>query len=541
MGTRLSQLLSGMELLEVEGDLDREVSGVTADSRRVFPGMVFVAVRGRRADGHDYLGMAVDRGAAAVISERGGLGSRRAVWVRVRDTRRALGRLAAGYYGHPSRGMRVIGVTGTNGKTVVSWLIRHLLEAAGQRSGLVGTVCYEVGGRTIPAQRTTPDAVEIQHLLAQMRRAGCAACVMEVSSHALDQGRVDEVEFDVGVFTNLTHDHLEYHGTAEDYFRSKRRLFEMLGDGGKPGAAVVNIDDGAGARLEGEARVQVRSSFGMQETAMVMAREVELGLGGTRMTVETPEGTFGFWVPLVGRFNVYNVLAAVGAGRVLGIPQGVMAEAFRCAPQVPGRLERVDLGQPFSVFVDYAHTEDALRNVLGMLREITPGRLWVVFGCGGERDPGKRGPMGRAAGELADGVVVTSDNPRRERPGVIAASVVAGLREADGARWCVELDRGRAIQELVSRAGVGDTVLVAGKGHETYQEFEDTVVPCDDRMHVRAALEALGWRGGGCGAGGGDGCGGMLGNGWVDQGVADARGTEPVSVPSGFRAGHGRA
>jgi UDP-N-acetylmuramoyl-L-alanyl-D-glutamate--2,6-diaminopimelate ligase len=490
---QLRDLVNAMSPVRVEGPLDREVSGLAYDSRRVYPGTVFVAIPGRRTDGHEYIDSAIGRGACAVITERGGYVSPRATQIRVSDSRAALAAVASAFFAHPSRQLRVVGITGTNGKTTVSFLLRHLLESAGVRCGLIGTVRYEVGDRVIPAQRTTPEALEIQQMMAHMVRAGCSTCILEVSSHGLDQRRVDGVSFDIGVFTNLTHDHLDYHGTMENYFAVKRRLFDELNRTEKPGRAVINIDDPYGARLARPEQLEVRLTYGLGDTAVLRARDLELRADGTRMTIETPAGTFSGPMPLIGRFNAYNILAAVGTALMLDVPLPVIQGALGSAPQTPGRLERVDCGQPFGVFVDYAHTEDALRNVLTALREVTRGRLLVVFGCGGDRDATKRAPMGRAAGELADSVMVTSDNPRHERPEVIAAQIESGLREAGKAPWAVELDRARAIDHMVREAAPGDTVLIAGKGHESYQESQDTVVPFDDRTVASETLEALDW------------------------------------------------
>jgi UDP-N-acetylmuramoyl-L-alanyl-D-glutamate--2,6-diaminopimelate ligase len=490
---QLRDLVNAVSPVRIEGSLDREVSGLAYDSRRAVPGTVFVAIPGRRTDGHEYIDSAIDRGACAVITERSDFVSPRATQIRVSDSRAALAAAASAFFAHPSRQLRVVGITGTNGKTTVSFLLRHLLEAAGVRCGLIGTVRYEIGDRVIPAQRTTPEALEIQQLMAHMVRAGCSTCILEVSSHGLEQKRVDGVSFDIGVFTNLTHDHLDYHGNMEKYFAAKRRLFAGVGELKGPSRAVINIDDPYGARLAREDHLEVRLTYGLGETAVLRARDLDLRPDGTRMTLETPAGTFVALLPLIGRFNVYNALAAVGTALILNVPLPVVQGALASAPQTPGRLERVDRGQPFGVFVDYAHTEDALRNVLGALREVTRGRLLLVFGCGGDRDAGKRAPMGRVAGELADRVVVTSDNPRREKPEAIAAQIEVGLREAGGAPWGVDLDRSRAIDALVRDAAPGDTVLIAGKGHESYQESQDTVVPFDDRLVVTETLETLDW------------------------------------------------
>ncbi len=489
----LRQLLSQVKPVPVEAVLDREVLGVGYDSRRIGPGMLFVAIPGQHTDGHQYIKAALDRGAVAVICQQNGFVPQRATKIKVTDARQALALASAAFYGFPSRRLKVIGVTGTNGKTTVSFMVKHILEAGDVKTGLLGTVRYEIGERCIPAQRTTPEALEIQTMMAQMLNAGCKACVMEVSSHALDQQRVLGVDFDVGIFTNLTQDHLDYHGTMEAYFAAKARLFASLGTEAKSGAAVINIDDVYGARLAQGTSVEVKLSYGLHEPARLRATKIELGREATRVTIETPAGSFACRLPLIGRHNIYNALAAVGASLALNMDLATIKAGLETMPPVPGRLEKVDLGQPFSVFVDYAHTDDALRNVLTTLREVTRGRLLLAFGCGGNRDAGKRAKMGRVAAELADYTIITSDNPRKESATWIAAQTEEGFRSVRSGGQRVELDRHRAIDELIRLARPGDVVLLAGKGHETYQEFEDTVVPFDDRVHARETLEALGF------------------------------------------------
>jgi len=319
--------------------------------------------------------------------------------------------------------------------------------------------------------------------------------VMEVSSHALEQKRVCCVEFDAAVFTNLTQDHLDYHGTMENYFAAKKRLFAPLEQGTKKAGAIVNIDDPFGARLSKETHVEPLLTYGLTEGAKLRATRIRLSKDGTQMVLETPQEKFPCRLPLIGRHNVYNALAAVGAGLLLKVGLPPIQTALKALKTVPGRLEAIALGQPFGVFVDYAHTDDALRNVLTTLREITSGRLLLAFGCGGNRDAGKRPKMGRVAATLADFTIITSDNPRREPPENIAAAVEAGFRAVRRDGFRVELDRRRAIDEILRSAKPGDTVLIAGKGHETYQEFEDTVIPCDDRISARETLESMGWVG----------------------------------------------
>ena len=491
---QLRQLIQDLPGATVEGSLDRDVAGITYDSRRVTPGMVFVAIPGQHVDGHEFIGTAVERGASAVICERSRLVPGRVTKIQVTDVREAMACAARSYYQHPSSKLKVIGVTGTNGKTTVAFMIKAVLEAAEIKTGLMGTVRYEIGDRVIPAQRTTPESIEVQQMMAQMLKADCQACVMEVSSHALDQKRVYGVEFDVGIFTNLTRDHLDYHGTMENYFASKKKLFSSLTEGGKRAASVINIDDTYGARLADETKgLEVQLTYGFAEKSRLRATKIELNAEGSRFVIEAPERKFAVRLPLIGRHNIYNALAAVGACLALKIDVVKIQAALNSLPPVPGRLEIVSAGQPFGVFVDYAHTDDALKNVLTTLREITKGRVLLAFGCGGNRDAGKRAKMGRVAAELADYSIITSDNPRKEEPATIAAQVEEGFKSVRADACEIELDRGRAIQQIIARSQPGDSVLIAGKGHETYQEFEDTVVPFDDRIHAQEALEACGF------------------------------------------------
>jgi UDP-N-acetylmuramoyl-L-alanyl-D-glutamate--2,6-diaminopimelate ligase len=490
---RLRELVKQLPVVRIEGSLDREFSGITYDSRRVTPGMIFVAIPGAHVDGHDFINTAIDRGAAAVICERNGFSSPRATKIKVADAREALARAAASYYENPSAKLQVIGVTGTNGKTTVAFMVKQLLEAAGVKTGLLGTVRYEIGDRVIPAQRTTPEALEVQQMMAQMVSSGCKACVMEVSSHALDQKRVAGIEFDVAIFTNLTQDHLDYHGSMESYLAAKQKLFTRTATGSKRGAVVINIDDASGVQLDRETDVEVRLTYGIRGAASIRATNIHLGGEVSQFTIETPKKAFACKLPLIGRHNIYNALAATGAAFALNVDTPRIQSALNHVEPVPGRLERVPAGQPFGVFVDYAHTDDALLNVLTTLREVTPGRVLLLFGCGGNRDAGKRSKMGRVAAEHADFTIITSDNPRRESPDKIAVQIEEGYRAIKTKDYRVELDRRRAIWELIGLARAGDTVLIAGKGHETYQEFEDTVVPFDDKVHAREALGNLGF------------------------------------------------
>lgn len=474
---------------KTDGPLDRDIAAICYDSRRVTPGALFVALPGENADGHEFVQAAIERGAAAVVVARNGIPHANATLIRVPDTRRALAMLAAEFYAHPADRLKMIGTTGTNGKTTVSFMVKHLLQAAGIHTGLIGTVRYEIGDRTIPATRTTPQAVELQEMLAQMLKAGCAACSMEVSSHALDQQRILGVEFDAAVFTNLTRDHLDYHKTMERYFATKRRLFETLGAQKKKTFAVVNTDDPRGEKiLQTLSPVVRRISFGSARNSDIRARDIVITLSGSRFTAETPVGRTRVSLPLIGRHNVANALAALGVGIGFNLSLDAMALAFSQMRPVPGRLEGIGEGQPFRVFVDYAHTHDALRNVLLTLRELKPRRLIVVFGAGGSRDTRKRPLMGRVASELADFSILTSDNPRKEEPRVIIRQIEAGF--SDRKKYDVAVDRREAIERALRVAEAGDIVLIAGKGHETLQEYADTIVPFDDREVAREILAA---------------------------------------------------
>jgi len=492
---QLRELLAEIPTLGTQGSLEREIAGLSYDSRRVTPGMVFVALPGLNADGHEFIMNAIERGAAAVICEQNGFVSPRTTKIKVADAREALAKAAASFYQHPSSKLKVVGVTGTNGKTTVAFMIKEILQAASIRAGLIGTIRYEIGDRILTARRTTPESLELQEMMAQMVRAECRACVMEVSSHALEQKRVNGIEFDVAIFTNLTQDHLDYHGTMEAYFQAKQKLFTGLHQSDKPGAAIINIDDAYGERLAHEVHPEIMFTYGLDEAAQIRASQIQLGRDSTRILVETPAQSFPCCIPLIGRHNIYNALAAIGAALALKVDRAAIQTGLSGMPKVPGRLESIAMGQPFGVLIDYAHTDDALRNVLTTVREITSGRLILVFGCGGNRDVGKRPRMGAIAARLADLTIITSDNPRKEIAATIALQIEEGYRSirADGSR--IEEDRSRAIDDAVRAAKPGDTVLIAGKGHETYQEFENTVVPFDDRVHARESLEALGYRG----------------------------------------------
>src|SRR3954447_6760620 len=459
----------------IPGAADVEITGLAYDDRAVAPGTLFFCVPGFTRDGHDFAPDAIARGAAALVVQRPlGLGVPE---VLVDDVRAAMAPAAARINGDPTADLRAVGITGTNGKTTTAFLVRGLLEAAGRRTGLVGTVSAVVGGEERAMVRTTPEAIELQRMFAEMRDAGDEAVVMEISSHALQLHRADAIHWAVAIFTNLTQDHLVFHPTMEDYFRAKRRLFEA-----GPEIAVINVDDPYGMRLAYDFPDAIRIGIDSMH-AQVRARDIESDAGGSRFTVDGLE----LHSPLPGRFNVLNVLGAVAAVRALGVDDATIAEALTHAVRVPGRFERVDEGQPFAVLVDYAHTPDSLDNVLRAARPLATGRVIVVFGAGGDRDRAKRPLMGAVACEHADVVIVTSDNPRSEDPRAIVGEILKGC----GAGIDVELDRRAAIGRAIGIAEPGDIVVVAGKGHEQGQEFADgRKVPFDDVTVAREALRA---------------------------------------------------
>jgi len=483
----LSSLLKNAETVAVRGPASVSVSCLITDSRRAVPGALFFAIKGQHTTGMHYVVEAVSRGAVAVVSEDPQpSGVRQVTWVQVPNTRRALAQISRLFYRHPENDLKIFGVTGTNGKTTVSTLLQYLLRACGTHTGLLGTVQYDLGRRTLPAYRTTPESVELYAMFDQMREAGCKAAVMEISSHAIAQDRVYGLPVSVAAFTNLTQDHLDYHGTLESYFETKAQLFTG-GEGNVPAQAVINADDPYGRLLcERLPEGVVCTTYGLGVGADVRAEHVSLNDRGSVFDVVWPEGRLQAHTHLPGRYNVSNILAALAMARAGGADIAALIPLLADFGGVPGRMERVSEGQPFNVFVDYAHTDDALHNALSMLRDITQGRLLVVFGCGGNRDRGKRARMAAAVQKWADFSWVTADNPRKEPLGQIFDDMRAGVSAPDRVRWLD--DRREAIAAALENACPGDTVLIAGKGHETYQEFADTIIPFDDRQVARELL-----------------------------------------------------
>jgi len=485
---QLKTLVAAIPVRQVIGTLDRTVESIAYDSRRVQRNGLFVALPGEKVDGRDFIQQAIEKGAAAIVAEREE-NHPRATCVVVENARYALADLAASFYGFPARRLKLAGVTGTNGKTTTTFLIKHICDKASLRCGLIGTVRYEIGERVLPAIRTTPESADLQELLAQIVNAGGKAAAMEVSSHALAQERTRGLEWDVAVFTNLTQDHLDFHSTMENYFESKLKLFTQLAGQRhkrKP-VAVVNIDDRYGEKLL--TRIDKKISvvtYGLSARADFRASNYRAEFGATSYQLDARGKSYLVRVPLIGRFNVANSLAALAASNALGVSLREAILSLSKSPQVPGRLEAVPAKRQFQVFVDYAHTPDALLNVLKTLRELLPRRLIVVFGCGGDRDRQKRPLMGEIVDQNADYAIVTSDNPRKEDPDAIIAEVEKGFRSDHYEKI---VDRTAAIARAIELAQPRDLVLIAGKGHENYQEFADHTVPFDDMQLARRALE----------------------------------------------------
>ncbi len=492
---RLVEVLAGAPLascLATEvGEL--QVAGLEYDSRRIEPGYLFFAFPGLRYDGRAFAAEALARGAVAVVAEGLPPEGFRGPWIQVEHGRKALALAALNFYGHPDRRLMLAGVTGTNGKTTTTWLLDAMLRAAGRRTALLGTIEHRIGDRARPAVNTTPESLDLVRWMHELAAEGGTHVTMVVSSHALALARVYGFAFHVAVFTNLSQDHLDFHGSMEEYFAAKHRLFEGAG-GPPPRFAVINTDDPWAQRISPAAGTRV-IRFGLSAEAEVRGSEITADFEGLRFRLQDERGAHEVVSALPGRMNVYNILAAWAAGLACDLPPEAMLAGVRACRRVPGRFERVDAGQPFLVVVDYAHTEAALRNVIGAARELGPRRVLTLFGCGGDRDRSKRPLMGEAAGSLSDFVVLTSDNPRSEDPMAIIQDALAGLR-GQRAAWRVEPDRARAIRLILAEAGPGDVVIIAGKGHETYQVLKDRTIPFDDREVARAALRELGYGGG---------------------------------------------
>jgi len=485
---RLIEALSNVK--KVEGKASLEIKGLSCDSKSVKDAYVFIAIKGARFNGEDFINEAIDRGAYAVVLEYDKTKTfsftRGVTFIYVNDARRALSEIAMAFYGDVSARMRLIGVTGTNGKTTTTYLLEGLFDAISEKAGIIGTINYRFGNRLIPASNTTPGALGLYSLLSNMQKEKVKNCILEVSSHSLDQGRVDGLSFDIAIFTNLTSEHLDYHKDMENYFASKAILFTKIKQGGY---AIINKDDPYAERIIKKVRSDKKAdviTYGIEQEADVSAREIKFSTKGLRFKLRAAGGSIEITSRLIGRHNAYNILAAASAGITIGMDLSQIRSGIEKIVTLPGRLEKIDCGQDFLVFVDYAHTGNGLENALKTVRELKPKRILTVFGCGGDRDKSKRPEMGRISSELSDKIFITSDNPRNEEPLDIIKQIIKSI--AHKKNYVVEVDRLKAIEEALKEAKKGDVVLVAGKGHETYQVFKDVTLPFDDRQEVRRIL-----------------------------------------------------
>jgi UDP-N-acetylmuramoyl-L-alanyl-D-glutamate--2,6-diaminopimelate ligase len=489
----VGEVLAGVRLKQpLAAELARlPVEDLEYDSRRVKRGALFFAFPGARADGRGFAAAAVNAGAVAVLSELPSPEVFQGNWIQVEHGRHALAQAARNFFRRPDERISLTGITGTNGKTTTAYLLDSILRAAGKTTAMIGTIEYHLGDRVIPAVNTTPESLDLYRLFAELEQIGGTFATMEVSSHALALGRVYGMHFHTAVFTNLTRDHLDFHRTMDEYFTAKQMLFTGAG-APAPSFAVVNRDDAYGARIQTGSNAQVLW-YGLGKDASVRARHISSSFDGLRFEVQAPDGRFTVQSPLIGRINVYNILAACGASLSYGLPHETIARGIAQLRSVPGRFERVDEGQPFVVVVDYAHTDDALRNVISMARSLEPKRVVTLFGCGGDRDRTKRPIMGEVAADLSDFVVLTSDNPRSEDPLDIMNDVLVGLRRKD-TPCLAEPDRATAIRRAIEEARPGDILILAGKGHETYQVLKDRTIAFDDREVAREVLRSFGYR-----------------------------------------------
>ena len=490
-GKPLQVVLEGVEVRAAVPAGDLLIEQVTCDSRKVREGALFVAVHGVATDGNLYAEDAVARGARVVLSADATPADwPGTAWIQVSEPRKALAIAAANYFGRPADALKLVGVTGTNGKTTTASLIDSIVRASGAKTGLFGTIAYHTPRGEYPAPNTTPESVDLQEFFAEVRDAEGTHVVLEASSHALVMDRLWGCHFAVALFTNLTRDHIDFHKTFDNYFEAKRRLFEGTGVGA-PDVSVINTDDEWGKKLVGLGKKTL--TYGLQNGVDLKAKKFQLTFSGLNFTAQTPNGAMQVQSPLVGRINVYNILAAIGAGIGLGYSNEIIEAGIRNLEAVAGRFERVDQGQAFLVVVDYAHTDDALENLIRTARELnTKGRIITLFGCGGSRDRTKRPIMGETSGRLSDLSILTSDNPRQEDPLKIISDIVVGMQKSGG-KYLIEPDRAKAIRRAIEEGRAGDIVLLAGKGHEDYQIFADHTIHFDDREQARKALSDLGY------------------------------------------------
>ncbi|RCX22823.1 UDP-N-acetylmuramoylalanyl-D-glutamate--2,6-diaminopimelate ligase [Fontibacillus phaseoli] len=493
---RLKDLANYIIASEIQGDAEVECSGISIDSRKIQSGDLFLCLPGHTVDGHDYAQKASDQGAAALVVQRW-LEDVELPQLKVKDSRLAMAVLGNVFFGSPSSRMKVIGVTGTNGKTTTTYLIERILEDQGKNTGLIGTIQRKFAGRTFPMSGTTPESLDLQRYLHEMQEAEAAYCVMEVSSHALEQGRVKGTRFRTAIFTNLTQDHLDYHHSMEEYRAAKGLFFSRLGNTYDPSSdlrsyAVLNADDPASAYFAKQTAAET-ITYGVEHEADIRASNISITAKGTSFHVDTFRGSADIMLKMVGKFNVYNALAAICAALLEEIPLAAIKDSLESIQGVEGRVEAVNEGQDFAVIVDYAHTPDGLENVLNTVNEFAKGRVISVFGCGGDRDRTKRPIMGKIAARLSNHVIVTSDNPRTENPDLILKDIEDGLKEdqVPGDRYELIVDRREAIQKAIEMASPEDVVLIAGKGHETYQLIGKEVHDFDDRIVAKEAIRGL--------------------------------------------------
>ena len=491
----LHDLMAEVQVVAAGGNQDIAIRQISYDSRTVHSDTLFVCISGYRRDGHDFIPEALAKGASAVVVSRDSPIPHGVTWVKVKDSRRTLASISAAFYGYPASRMRVIGVTGTNGKTTTTHLIEAILKKTGCKVGLIGTITARLGDQELPVDHTTPESLELQAMLARMVGVQAKYAVMEVSSHALELARVEACEYDAGVYTNLTRDHLDFHPGMDAYLAAKAKLFAALGTGRKTGKkyAVLNADDAFVIHLLEQTVVPV-ITYGIEQEAMVRGRNITIGPTGSNFQISYPQGILDLKLKLTGKFSVYNALAAFTVGWQEGLEPAVIKEALEAVAGVPGRFELVRSGQPFTVVIDYAHSPDSLENVLKTARDFVRGRIITVFGCGGDRDRGKRPVMGTVAAANSDFCFITSDNPRSEDPEKIIGEILPGVRQVKNfSNYQAITSRYQAISSALTMAAPGDLVMIAGKGHETYQLIKDQILPFDDREVAKEVLEQMGY------------------------------------------------
>lgn len=491
---RLNEVVTDLKIGVLQGDLDSRIAGIAYDSRNVETDYLFVCIEGFTDDGHNYIEEAIDSGATALLVEKEVEVDSEVTVIKTDDTRLGLAEVSAAFYDYPSQELKVIGVTGTNGKTTNTYLIESILKKAGYKPGLIGTIKNKVGDQTFDSQRTTPEALDINKLLAQMVDKGVTHVVMEVSSHALDLNRVAKIDFDVAIFTNITQDHLDFHDSFSEYLAAKKKLFSGLEDSSEK-TAVINIDDPYSDEFLEAASSKVLT-YGIEKDANLKAKDITISPTGVEFGLESTAGEIELDLNITGLFNVYNTLSAIGAGLSLGVGLKQIKAGLEEIQGIAGRFEIIEEAKDFGVIVDYAHTPDSLRNILETAHDFVKGRIIVVFGCGGDRDKDKRPIMGQVAVELGDFAVVTSDNPRSEDPAEIIADIEAGIKEKDKIKdedgdYIIIEDRAEAINYGIESAQSDDLVFIVGKGHETYQTFKDKTIPFDDREVARRSLAEL--------------------------------------------------